>query len=280
MPSPSEYLKAVKLPVMSEVAHLLIQTLHDQDASVTRVRDVIAKDAALTTTLVRMANSAMYGLSRSIGSLDHAISVVGMSQIRARALSICLTDVFPTSSGLDRTAFWQGSMACAGYAKYLAGMLGMDEQQAWLTGVMLRLGEPIIAQRDPALIEAFERAPRKPGERWARQRDALGFDECQLTSELAKRWDFPAEIVSALNAAAQPMAAQPFSALGAVLHLAGMLADSLLAGSLLADNLLGAEPLAVDLPKDVLRAVQLDGQAVLAKLPDPQDFTELPHERA
>ena len=168
MPSPAEFLQTVKLPVMSEVAHLLIRTLHEPEASVNRVRDVIAKDPALTTTLVRMANSAMFGLSRSVHSLDHAISVVGMSQIRARALSICLTDVFPVSSGLDRTEFWTSSLACAAYARYLAGRLGLDEQQAWLTGMMLRLGELLIAQRNPDLIAECERAPHGPGERWAR----------------------------------------------------------------------------------------------------------------
>lgn len=264
MPSPAAFLQSVKLPVLSEVAHRLIQTLDDPDASVSTVRDVIALDPALTTTLLRMANSALFGLSRTVNSLDHAVNVVGMSLIRARALSICLSNVFPSAAGLDRTEFWRSSLACAGYARHLAARLGLDEQQAWLTGMMLRLGALLIGQQDPALMEAFERLPRGPGERWARQRGALGFDECQLTGELARRWDFPAEMVTALNAGGQPMAEPPFSPLGAVLHLAGLLAD----------GALSTPPVAVDLPKQVMVKLQLDSETLAAELPDVQSFTE------
>lgn len=270
MPSPAEFLQTVKLPVMSEVAHLLIQTLNERDAGVKRVQDVIAKDPALTTTLLRMANSAMFGLSRSVHSLDHAISVVGMAQIRARALSICLTDVFPVTSGLDRAEFWRSSLACAAYTKYLAGTLGMDEQQAWLTGMMLRLGELLIAQRDPGLIADCERPPHAPGERWARQRALLGFDECQVTGAMAQRWDFPGEMVLALQAGGQPLAARPFSALGAVVHLAGLLADVPEIGA----DTLDAWPAAV------VAALRLGPtEALLASLPPAESFTELPHGR-
>jgi hypothetical protein len=113
-------------------------------------------------------------------------------------------------------------------------------------------------------VEAFERLPRGPGERWTRQRGALGFDECQLTGELAQRWDFPVEMVTALNAGGQPMAVQPFSTLGAVVHLAGLLAD----------GALSTPPVAVDLPEQVLVKLQLDGKALGADLPDVRSFTE------
>ena len=84
------FIQAVKLPVMPEVAQALIRTLTDDDADVVTVRDIIAKDPALTTTLLRMANSALFGLSRSVTTLDNAVSVVGMAQIRARAIEPAL----------------------------------------------------------------------------------------------------------------------------------------------------------------------------------------------
>ena len=74
------FIQTVKLPVMPEAAHALIRTLNDEDADVVTVRDIIAKDPALTTTLLRMANSALFGLSRSVTTLDNAVSVVGMAQ--------------------------------------------------------------------------------------------------------------------------------------------------------------------------------------------------------
>ena len=185
----STFVQAVKLPVMPEVAHALIRTLNDEDADVITVRDVIAKDPALTATLLRMANSALFGLSRSVTTLDNAVSVVGMAQIRARALGICMAQVFTLPEGMNRLAFWRYSMVCAGYAKFLANEVHIDEQQAWLTAMMLRLGELLIVQHRPALLAPLHQQPCAPGERWQRERALVGFDEGQVTAELARRWD-------------------------------------------------------------------------------------------
>src|SRR3990167_7392025 len=150
----SAFFESAKLPVMSEVVHALIRTLNDPDSSATQVEAIIAKDPALTANLLRLANSAQFGLSRQVLSLDHAITLMGMSRVRALALSTSISTAFPQVPGLDRTAFWKFSMACAGYAQWLAGGAGLDPQQAWLAGMMLRLGELIIGQKSPdALVQ-------------------------------------------------------------------------------------------------------------------------------
>lgn len=261
----SLFLQSVKLPVMPEVAHALIRTLNDDDADVSAVRNVIAKDPALTATLLRMANSAIFGLSRTVSTLDNAVSVVGMSQIRARALSICMANVFVLPPGLNRLEFWRHSMACAGYAQWLAHSLRMDEQQAWLTGMMLRLGELTIAQHSPGLLESIEKKPCAPGERWQRERALAGFDEGEITSEIARRWDFPDNVVQALLQSTAPLKAAEFSQLGAVVHLAGLLADK--TGAVAAD--LAA------LPPEVCTVLKLDMGALSISMPDADKISDI-----
>lgn len=260
----SVFLQSVKLPVMPEVAHALIRTLNNEDAEVTKVRDVIAKDPALTATLLRMANSAIFGLSRTVDTLDKAVSVVGMSHIRARALSICMANVFVLPPGIHRLEFWRNSMACAGYAHWLAAALQMDEQQAWLTGMMLRLGEITIAQHSPELLPEIEKKPCLPGMRWQRERQLAGFDEGQITAEIAKRWDFPDTMVQALRAGGAPLATPEFSRLGAVVHLAGWLADT---PTFAADTL-------TQLPVPVVQALGLDLQTLTASIPDADAISD------
>jgi HD-like signal output (HDOD) protein len=221
----SKYLQSVKLPVMPEVAHALIRTLNDENADMFGVCAVISKDPALTATLLRMANSAMFGLSRTVNTLDAAVNVIGMSQLRARALSICMAKVFTMPPALDRLEFWRYCMVCAGYARWLAAKSGLDEQQAWLIGMMLRLGQLTIAQQNMAHIAHIELLPRVPGERWKRERALTGFDEGAITAEIARIWDFPEDVVNALCSAADPMAASQPSRLAAVVHLAALLAD-------------------------------------------------------
>lgn len=261
----ASYLRTTKLPVMPEVATALIDSLNNPDAGRTVVCNIIAKDPALTATLIRMANSAIFGLSRSVSSLDSAINVVGMSQIRARALSICMGNMFPMPASLYRLDYWRNSMVCAGYAKWLAGSIGLDENEVWLTGVMLRLGEIIMGQKDPALLAQIEMKPCAPGERWTREKALTNFDEGQIMAEVARRWDFPETVVAALSASAAPMAAVPFSPQAGVVHLASLLAEQ---NSAVVD-------LGQLLPVVLVQALQLDLPKLQSQMPDPETFSDV-----
>ena len=89
---------------MPEVGQALIRTFKDDDTDIHTVCRIIGKDPALTATLLRMANSALFGQSGKVDTLERAVNVVGMSQIRARALSVCLSRVATLPAGIDRMA--------------------------------------------------------------------------------------------------------------------------------------------------------------------------------
>ena len=261
----SEFFQSVKLPVMHEVAHALIRTLHDDEISISQVRDLIAKDPVLTAKVLRAANSAAMGLKREVASLDAAIAMVGLSQVRTLALTACMNVAFPVVPGLDRTEFWRNCMACAGYSQWLAGGIGLDAPQAWLAGMMLRLGELIIVQVKPETLAVLERQPQIPGDRWVREQEVLGFTEAQVTAELAHRWNFPPALVRGLNAASAPLASQPLSQLGAVLHLASRLADMAFSNAEIVDAL----------PQEVIAALDLNKDWMRSKLPERESFFDI-----
>ena len=247
---------------MNEVAHALIMSLKDPSAVVGDIADIIEKDPALSAHLLRLANSAQFGLPRGVDQLDEAIALVGMSRVRALALGACMATAFPNLPGLDRQTFWKSSMACAGYAQWLAGGVGIDAQVAWLTGMMLRLGEILIGQAEPKTLQAIEKLPMQPGDRWRRETQLVGFSEGRITAELARRWNFPMQMVQALQCSAQPLVAQAFSRLGAVVHLACLLADTPLDG-----------PAALDtLPVEVIDSLKLDLTWMTDTLPDKSNF--------
>jgi len=259
------FFQSVKLPVMSEVGHALIQTLQDEDVSTSTVSNILSKDPALTAKLLRLANSARFGQSRGVSSIDDAISLVGMSQVRTLGLAACMSESFPMVPGLDRLEFWKNSMACAGYAKWLASHLGVDGQQAWLAGMMVRLGELLIGQSEPAKLVEIEQQPHLPGGRWEREQNLLGLSEGQITAELARRWNFPKEIVLALDSSSDPLSAHPFSRLAAVVHLAGLLAESP-----------GDDPELLDsLPQDVVVTLQMNVEFMRSRVPRQDSFVDV-----
>lgn len=262
------FLRSVKLPVMPEVAHALIRTLGDDEADMNTVRRIIDKDPALTTTLLRMANSAVFGLSRTVTSLDNALNVVGMAQVRARALGICMANAVRLPDGMSRMDFWRYCMVCAGYAKLLAAWAQAEEQEAWLTAMMLRLGEALIGQVRPHDLAAIGLQPCAPGERWLRERQALGFDEGQITAALAARWDFPTAVVEALAQACQPVAHPRTTVLAQVVSLAAWLAEH-------AGNAGSLQTAIGKLPPQLLIDLKINTDKLLTELPDPEEFVDV-----
>lgn len=259
------FFESIQLPVMPEVALALIKTLNNDDATAIEVRNIIAQDPALTARLLRLANSAHFGLPRGVGTLDEAIAMVGMAQVRSLSLCTCISAAFPVLPGLNHHDFWRSSMACAAYAQWLAGYLGMDVQQAWLTGMMLRLGELLIGQADPNMLLEIEKLPHQPGCRWARETRLTGFSEGQITAELARRWNFPMQMVQALQRSSEPLSEQAFSRLGSVVHLAGLLADTPYTGPEMIDTL----------PLDVMDSFQVDVEWMRRDFPDANSFLDL-----
>lgn len=258
------FFETVQLPSIPDLAHSLIQTLNDEDASIEEVCDLITRDPALSAKLLRLANSAQFGLPRGVGSIEEAIAMVGMNKVRTLALGACLSNTFPPVAGLDIHAFWKTSMACAGYAEWIARKVKVDVPMAWLTGMMVRLGELLIAQTQPLILQAIEQLPLNPGMRWERERQIIGFTEGELTAELALRWNFPMQMVQALRVSADPLVEQAYSRLGAIVHLAGLLADTPNAGP---ENVAA-------LPTDVLSALELDAEWMREHFPSNADFID------
>jgi HD-like signal output (HDOD) protein len=264
-PTLDSFFSNLALPALSEVAQALIKTLDDELASPIAVRNIIAQDPALCARLLRLANSAHFGLPRGVGTLDEAIAMVGLAPIRNMALGALIDDAFPVVPGLDRSEFWTNSMARAGYAQWLAGCLQMDGQPAWLAGMMLRLGELLIGQADPKSLLEIEQLPHSSGVRWEREKRLIGFTEGQIMAELALRWNFPMQIMQAMQRAANPLTEQAYSRLGAVLHLASCLADTPDAG-----------PEALDvLPTQVLEHLSLDLTVLRQRFPARDKFLSI-----
>ena len=265
----SALFKSVALPVMPEVGLALIDTLDREDTPVATIQGLIGRDPVLTAKLLAVANSAAFGLKRKVSSLENALSLVGLSRLRALALSACLHNAFSVPEGIDSATFWRYSTDCAGYAQWLSGGIdpdtAIDRQKAWLSGLMLRLGELLIAQASPELIDDIEAQPALPGERWRRERSLVGFDEGEVTAELARRWNFPSDVVHALLLASDPMVENPVSPLAGVLHLAGWLADTPRADSSAIDNL----------PVPLMAALQLKYGWMKSDFPDAGSFVDI-----
>ena len=252
---------AIDLPTLPEVAQRLMATFGRDDVSLRELATLIGQDPALTARLLKLANSVRYRPRERITRLQDAAAMIGLGPLRSLAMGACLARVFPVLPGFDRLRFWRQNLATAAYSRWLASTLGLDTDTAEVAGLVLRSGELLMMMTAPGTAVLVESLAGAPDSLFALQRLHFGCSHAELSAELALRWRFPTTIVDTLYTAADPMAAQPFSAEGAVLRAASVMADA-------ADD--GLEPLLAlqEFQPALVLALGLDLDALGARLPD------------
>ncbi|MBT9504458.1 MAG: HDOD domain-containing protein [Burkholderiaceae bacterium] len=247
------------LPTMPEVASALLGSLDDERLSLDYLSRLIAQDASLSAKVLRLANSTHYSPSHQVDKLSDAAAALGLQTLRNISMAACMSGAFPQVAGLDRKRFWHHSLATAGYAHMLARWLQLDGESAYLAGLMLRTGQLLMAQDDPAQVADVEAHAQEPGSRSSLEMHRFGCTHADVTAELAALWHFPAGLVEAFKDASEPMDVRPFSLLAGVLRMAEILADALDAGQSPRKALQHAVP-------DLLEHLHLDLDWLDAKL--------------
>lgn len=214
------------LPTLPEVAHKLLETFQREDVSLVELSELIAQDGALAARVLRLANSARYGARARVAHLPDAAAMIGLDALRGLALTVCLANAFPRPPGFDRQRFWCQNLATAGHAKVLARLAGEDSGLAEVAGLLLRSGQLLMLMAAPGQVALVESMAGAPDSIFELERSHFGCTHAEVSAELAARWHLPLALVDALYTAGNPMAAQPFSPLGAVLRLASVLADA------------------------------------------------------
>jgi HD-like signal output (HDOD) protein len=214
------------LPVMPELAMRLMRTLEREDTSMIEVAELIEHDPSLSVKVLRVANSAGVGAQREVANLRDAASLLGMRRLRDLSLAACVSNLFPKDGKFDRARFWRHGMATAGHAKVLAGLCDIDPDTAYIAGLVMRIGRVLMLMVEPEIVARCDELNDSPDCLIGHEIEWLGCSHLEVSAALAKRWNFPKEIVDALVAARDPLSAVPFSKLGAVLRLASTLADA------------------------------------------------------
>ena len=214
------------LPSMPEVAHKLLRTFNNDSLAMGDLAELIAQDQGLSVKLLRLANSARYSPRQAIATLKDAAHCIGLQALRDLALAACVAGSFPATQGFDRLRFWRQCLATAGHARLLSQALNLDPDTAYLAGMLLRTGELLMLMTEPEAIALAESRAKLPDSLMDHEMAVMQCNHAEVTAELARRWRFPAMLVDGLRAAADPLAARPFSKLGAALRLASVLADA------------------------------------------------------
>jgi putative nucleotidyltransferase with HDIG domain len=264
----SQVVKSVRdLPTLPSVVLDLISSFEREDVDVTMLAEKMSRDQALAAKTLRLANSSFYGLAAKVRTVKQAIVVLGFDSARALAVASSVIDTFGGSKSqqIDVAGFWRHSIAAALCARSLARHAKLDQDYAFIAGLLHDIGRLVLASGFPdEYAQVVEYCALNDTTTSEAELRVLGVDH-QLTGQmLAEAWKFPPVIQRAIGQHHAPAAAD-LSDVPGVVHAANAMVQALDLGGgvhIAVPRLLDATWDSLRLTPDHLRAVcrETEGQ--------------------
>ena len=203
--------------------------IYDPNSTMTDVADVLSHDPAICARMLKVANSAFFGVPSRVETVKAAIRLLGTQQVHDLVLAATITKTFPDIPGnlISMEDFWINSLRCGLLARLLAEQCNSrDGERFFLASLLHDMGHLIMYQTVPeesqeALITA--RQDNKP--LYMVERDIVGCDYGQVGSQLMQSWNFPENWVQAVRYHNDPADAQDFSFEASIMHLSVRMKD-------------------------------------------------------
>jgi HD-like signal output (HDOD) protein len=178
------------------VAAQIVSIADSGDTDACTLARTLASDVALAGRVMKLANSAYFGMRGRVTSLQFAVTVVGFPTVRTMA-TVALTDLDDESRLPE--GFWRMSTSVALGASTLATRFGQRPQDALCLGLLAPLGVALLHHNDPdGYTELSAGEPTAAGRRAAEVR-RYGINAFRLTAVALEQWGFPPSMVSPLG---------------------------------------------------------------------------------
>jgi len=205
-----------RVDILSGSAMSLLRELSAGDMSSKQLAQKISQDPTLSASLLKLANSAYYGIPNKVSTVSHAVSLLGFTAVRNLVQGLCLIDFNQPEVGLKEDAtgreFGAHSMAVSKMAGKLTKKFGfptIGQGEAETAGLLHDIGFLLMAASRKADFEAlvtnYKKSQGKGGEEQPSgtrlmeiEREIFGFTHPELGAWLARRWNLPLMIQEAL----------------------------------------------------------------------------------
>jgi HD-like signal output (HDOD) protein len=228
------------LPPIPTVVVRLTQLLNDPMTSTHEIGNLISQDQALTTKILTVANSPLYGLPRKVPSIDFAILVLGFEQIKQIVIALSLMDTFRNENAKywNRKSFWLHSFVTAITAKNIANDLKYPKAgEAFTAGLLHDLGISVIQKYfNKEFIEINDLVSTNLISYTEAENKVFDLTHSEIGQILCDKWNLPSALSDAILFHHNPSEAENNKELAAIIHLADYTTQFLGIGKFLWDE--------------------------------------------
>lgn len=191
------------LPTLPAVALEVGQLLEDYDTPVEAVCETIEKDQAMVPRILKLVNSAFFGLRSNVSNISHAVVLLGFNTIRNAVVSVSVIRAMPGKKqlrGFDVTQFWSHAVSVAVTSKHLAEKSHLHYAgDAFTAGLLHDVGKLVMFLYFRDLFSAiWSRAGREGCSFYEAEQREGGITHAQVGAYMARRWQLPERLADAI----------------------------------------------------------------------------------
>jgi putative nucleotidyltransferase with HDIG domain len=261
------------LPPLPQVAAQVLRIVADPDSTTDELQRVISSDQALASQILKIANSAMFGMVREVKTLTQAIMTLGFSTIKSVVIASSAKNLYSRgTAGLQERLMWEHALATALAGRaYSKRLRYARTEEIFLAGLMHDIGKSVMGIKFPDRYGAMVRAIyNDQGDFVDMELDTFGFDHAMVGEALLKSWNLAQSIEQTVRWHHEPLETPPENRpLAALVALGNQLAldqkigigrpESLAHATSQAMEILGLTPEALASHREaVLEALEMD----------------------
>jgi len=216
------------LPTPPIVFHQIQRVISDPKVSAAQIASILSEDPAISVKVLKLTNSAFYGLAQEVDSVKQAVVIVGIEAIKNLVLSASVLDMFK-GEDIDQEfqeKYWRHSLAVAVCARILArkvrtrGMVNPDS--AFSGGLLHDVGKMILSCFLQKEYECFseERLKDKECQTYEVEERVLGYNHAQIGAILAVQWKLPQRLNEAISFHHHPQLNDSDDPIAYIIHVA------------------------------------------------------------
>jgi HD-like signal output (HDOD) protein len=192
------------LPSVPTLYSEIIEVLQDPETNTETIASIIVKDGGMTARILKLANSAFFGLGREIASPSEAVAYLGTETIKSLIL---FSNAFSQNERLNFPGFsteslWRHSLEAGNASKAVAVYEGAERklvEEAYVSGLLHDVGKLVLAGNlAEQYQQAIETARREKITLPAAERKIFGADHADVGGYLLGLWGLPVPVVEAI----------------------------------------------------------------------------------
>jgi putative nucleotidyltransferase with HDIG domain len=212
------------LPTIPSVLKKLLAVIENPKVSLTEVGNFIQSDPVLTSRVLKMVNSPIYGFPGRISAVQQALILLGLNVVRGLLLGVSVFEVMQKSM----VGLWEHSLGCAIAARIIAKKKNISEpEEISIAGLLHDIGKVVMILRyKEEYEEVIKEAETKDLLIIEAEKSIFDITHADSGSWIAKRWNFPQSLVEIIEYHHKPSLSRSLPMQTAIVHLADLLTRS------------------------------------------------------